>query len=455
MKKFSRNKIRVAHIVLKFTIIAVFILLAASQRVSAQLDWDQKLTWDQILKKAKSQNKKIFVDCIATWCGPCKSMDSLVYSQDIVIKTLEKDFIPIKLQFDVTTHDSKDIKDRYLLSQFFSKKYGVQSFPTYLFFSADGTLEYRQSGLKNVETFLSILNTAKSGEFIKELNMFYSSRRKNYEVIPSLMDKAIKIGNKELDSSLGEMYYKKYVRFLKPSELLRKDVLKYIVPYVRSEDKQVISIFYPYYTADTIIGVGFSKSVIIDLIEREIVFPSILKNRQFDSPKVDEPDWDDIKNRISRVYGEKIAEYEVLRTKRQWYYQSRPDPLKWAKATVEYYSEYVNWSSRNKLGLANINNAMSEIFERVSQKELLIDAAKIQRKVIERCDQIEADDNDNYMDTYANLLYRAGDIQSALLWQEKACAYHRGKTLAKRGTNPNLSFKENLEKMRAGVSTWK
>lgn len=30
------------------------------------------LTWQDALKKAKKENKIIFVDIYATWCGPCK-----------------------------------------------------------------------------------------------------------------------------------------------------------------------------------------------------------------------------------------------------------------------------------------------------------------------------------------------------------------------------------------------
>ncbi|MBL7708461.1 MAG: thioredoxin family protein, partial [Chitinophagaceae bacterium] len=34
----------------------------------------QNLSWSQLLAKAKTENKLIFVDAFTTWCGPCKQM---------------------------------------------------------------------------------------------------------------------------------------------------------------------------------------------------------------------------------------------------------------------------------------------------------------------------------------------------------------------------------------------
>ena len=34
----------------------------------------QELTLEKALEKAKSEHKKVFVDCYTSWCGPCKMM---------------------------------------------------------------------------------------------------------------------------------------------------------------------------------------------------------------------------------------------------------------------------------------------------------------------------------------------------------------------------------------------
>ncbi len=37
--------------------------------------------WSKVLKKAKKENKLIFVDCYTSWCGPCKMMAKDVFTQ--------------------------------------------------------------------------------------------------------------------------------------------------------------------------------------------------------------------------------------------------------------------------------------------------------------------------------------------------------------------------------------
>ena len=38
---------------------------------------------------AGKENKKLFIDFDAVWCGPCKLMDKIVYNADVVVKASE------------------------------------------------------------------------------------------------------------------------------------------------------------------------------------------------------------------------------------------------------------------------------------------------------------------------------------------------------------------------------
>ena len=46
--------------------------------------------WKKVVKKAKKENKLIFVDCYTSWCGPCKMMAKDVFTQDHVTKLIWK-----------------------------------------------------------------------------------------------------------------------------------------------------------------------------------------------------------------------------------------------------------------------------------------------------------------------------------------------------------------------------
>ncbi len=53
-------------------------LLAMAQE-NKGIQFLKDLSWEQILAKAAKENKFVFVDCYATWCVPCKTMDNNVY----------------------------------------------------------------------------------------------------------------------------------------------------------------------------------------------------------------------------------------------------------------------------------------------------------------------------------------------------------------------------------------
>ena len=53
-------------------------------------------TWEEVLEKAKEENKIIFVDVYATWCGPCKMMAKEVFTQQEVADFHNATFINAK-----------------------------------------------------------------------------------------------------------------------------------------------------------------------------------------------------------------------------------------------------------------------------------------------------------------------------------------------------------------------
>src|SRR5258708_30231406 len=69
--------------------------------------------WEQIKEIAKKEHKYIFVDCFATWCGPCKAMDKKIYPNDSVGNIINQDFLSVKMQCDTSKNDGDNVKARY------------------------------------------------------------------------------------------------------------------------------------------------------------------------------------------------------------------------------------------------------------------------------------------------------------------------------------------------------
>lgn len=92
--------------------------------------------------KAKAEDKLIFIDAFATWCGPCKSMDRNVFPQREVGDYMNAKFVNLKL--DAERGEGLDV----------AKNYGVAAFPSFLILDADGKLVHRFTGGRDAKNFV-------------------------------------------------------------------------------------------------------------------------------------------------------------------------------------------------------------------------------------------------------------------------------------------------------------
>jgi thioredoxin-related protein len=103
----------------------------------------QNITMSQLLAKAKSEKKMIFIDAYTTWCGPCKLMASEVFPQKTVGDFYNANFINAKI--DMEKGEGITI----------AEKYKVNAYPTYLFINADGKLLHKVIGYYEAPVFIS------------------------------------------------------------------------------------------------------------------------------------------------------------------------------------------------------------------------------------------------------------------------------------------------------------
>ena len=81
-------------------IYSLILLLAAPMLLLAQGITFEHGTLEQALAKAKAENKLVFIDGYAVWCGPCKHMAKTVFLEDTVGKYFDENFVALKVDVE-------------------------------------------------------------------------------------------------------------------------------------------------------------------------------------------------------------------------------------------------------------------------------------------------------------------------------------------------------------------
>src|SRR5437016_163721 len=99
------------------------------------------LSFDKAVEAAKKEDKVVFIDFYATWCGPCKKLDAETFSDGKVKKFFKDKMVPIKIDVD---------KDKAMAA-----KFNIRAMPTMVMVGADGKEIGRLVGFRPAERFLA------------------------------------------------------------------------------------------------------------------------------------------------------------------------------------------------------------------------------------------------------------------------------------------------------------
>lgn len=104
--------------------------------------------WNEILELAKNQDKIIFLDAYAEWCGPCKLMSAKVFTDSEVGSFYNNNFINVKI--DMEKGEGLKLRSDYL----------VTAYPTLLFINPNGEIIQKKVGALNAKDFLLLGKSA-------------------------------------------------------------------------------------------------------------------------------------------------------------------------------------------------------------------------------------------------------------------------------------------------------
>lgn len=106
-------------------------------------------TWDEAVALAEKEKKKIFIDFFTEWCGPCLNMALTVFPLPEVGEAYNKHFVCLKI--DAEKGEGKEL----------AKKYGVHSYPSYIFVEPKtGDMIHRSGGNKLAADFIADIKGA-------------------------------------------------------------------------------------------------------------------------------------------------------------------------------------------------------------------------------------------------------------------------------------------------------
>lgn len=276
----------------------------------------QDLPFKEIIAKAKKENKLVFIDAYASWCGPCKMMERNIFTKKSVGDYYNANFI--NARFDMEKGEGREI----------AAKFGVRSYPTYLFLNGDGELISQNYGYMEESMFLSMAQDINSPNNKKGS---LKDRFANGEKDPEFLINIMKL-NSTTDYEFAKKASERYFENKKKTEVLSKEEIGYMLFFLKSVEDGNYNTF------------TSRKAEIIKYLPEETY-------KEFDNQlklsKVAEQSVDDKNKRINDDYFMKTAEPLVgkeaatvrLNQMKLSYYEQTSNFPEYEKAALEYYKK--------------------------------------------------------------------------------------------------------------------
>jgi len=375
-------------------------LAVLSFQLSAQdaIAFEQQ-KWQAILEKAQSEDKLIFLDAYAEWCGPCKMMSKNVFTDEQVANFYNDKFINAKI--DMEKGEGVEL----------ARKYKVQAYPTLLYIDGEGSIAHRAIGYRGAEQLIALGKTALDPDKrISSLQEEYESGNRDPEFLAKYAKAASQAGLSNA-KEITQAYLETQEDWSDPETM--RLVLESVQKAEGKYYDYVIENLATYQTA-------FGKSPVNSFINRLIM-------QSLDPSMEEEALMAKAEKKFNEAFPE-MAEQSMAKFKMD-YYSGTQQLDKYAEAAVAYFDAY---ESDNH---SELNNVAWSFYENIEDEEMLREALAWAKKSVELRDAYFNND------TLAALYYKLGKKDKA-----KAAAQHAIE-LAKASGEDFSGTEELLEKI--------
>lgn len=362
--------------------IAIFSSLFIGALAMAQGIKFEDSNFTAILAKAKKENKLVFVDAYASWCGPCKLMVKNIFPLQSVGDYYNAHFVNAKI--DMEKGEGVGL----------AKKYNVKVFPTYLFIDGNGEEVHRTIGYVEEKDFIQFAKDA--GDPTKRLvalKQQFENGEKDPEFLKNLAGLTL-YTDAEFTGKVLDLYFKS-----KPS--LDQEDVEMLLAGTQSTESPLYKIFQAK-KADILKVLPEDK---YQMFDKNIKLTTILKK----SYNADAKTWNDAyfltetQSFLSKEEAEKI----LKRAKSNRALKNKDIPT-YEKLSLELYKDY---SAANS---DELNAIAWNFFENVNNK------ASLEKAVAWAQESVKKKESYANTDTLANLYNKIGDKKNAKIWAEKA-----------------------------------
>ena len=358
---------------ISLTFIAGLICLAA---------WPQQVeffkgSWKEANDRAAKEHKFIFVDAYTEWCSWCKVMDKEMFHDPAIVEILNTRFIPMQIDFE----DSMGIV--------LGMKFRVWAYPTTLIFNSYGQLTDKFNGY-----------TDDHGEYLDFL-------KKNLEIKE---ERVFAFDSKKLDLPYPDLYSGVFLTG-KDRKRPEKNAVK---EYLQTQEDLFSEINWS-------VLLRFTPASYQDFVVENLDQYSKLYGKKETQDFVNNVIYSNMKKSVDssdQAYFDKALKLcdllENPEDEKVYLKLTYSNMTKDWKGFAEALGSYIEKHGTENLMF--INNNCWTLYENTDDQEILLKATEWMKMVIEK-EPIWM-----YLDTYAALLYKAGKLDEALIWVDKAIA---------------------------------
>lgn len=208
-------------------IISGLLLFSAITAFAQEAIKFEELPFKDLIAKAKKEKKIVFLDAYASWCGPCKMMERNVFTQKSVGDYFNANFV--NARFDMEKGEGRDI----------AAKYGVRSYPTYLFLNGDGELVSQNFGYMEESMFLTMAQDVNSPNNKKgSLKERFAKGEKDSDFLINIMKL-----NSSSDFNFAKQASERYFENKKATEEFSKDDVGLLLFFLKSTEDKNYKVF--------------------------------------------------------------------------------------------------------------------------------------------------------------------------------------------------------------------